>query len=242
MSNTWITPSGVELDLTTLHTKFKIRASQAGTLMTNDRSGKGMGKTCTDFLDNWIKEQLFERQKTFTSKYTDKGNDCEAQSIELIAEYYGLGMISKNEENFQDDWTTGTPDLILAESVDDVKNSWSCFTFPFFKNESYIKDYYWQGQVYMFLTHKEVFKLHYTLMDAPDYIIEQEARKAANYGEVELELYDQVKFEMTYSTLPAKERIRTFTIPQSNSDIVLLRQRVMDAREYIKNIIANNLL
>lgn len=235
----WITPSGVELDLTTLHTKFKIRASAAGTLMTNDRSGKAMGKTAKAYLLDWIKEQLFERQNSFSSKYTDKGNECEQASIDLLADHYGWGMVTKNLVNFQDEWTTGTPDIELAESVDDVKNSWSCFTFPMFDEVNPNDDYYWQGQVYMFLTGKDVFKLHYTLMDAPDHLIEQEARKRAGYGEVEMELYDQVRFEMTYSTLPASTRIKTYTIVKSNADITLLRQRVMDAREFIRTQLAS---
>jgi hypothetical protein len=235
----WTTPSGVELDLTTLHLKFKIRASAAGTLMTNDRSGKNMGDTAKNYLEEWIKEQLFERQNLFSSKYTEKGNECEQASIDLLADHYGWGMVTKNCINFQDEWTTGTPDIELAESVDDVKNSWSCFTFPMFGNEKVNKDYYWQGQVYMFLTGKDVFKLHYTLMDAPDHLIEQEARKRAGYGEVEMELYDQVRFEMTYSTLPASARIKTYTIEKSNADITLLRQRVMDAREFIRTQLAN---
>ena len=229
----WTTPSGAILDLSTLHTKFKIRASAAGTLMTNDRSGKGMGDTAKNFLDEWIKQQLFERQNNFSSKYTEKGNECEQGSIDLLSDYYGWGMVDKNEQNYQDDWTTGTPDIVLSASVDDVKNSWSCFTFPLFGNEKVNKDYYWQGQVYMFLTGKHQFNLHYTLMDAPDYLVEQEARKRANYGEVDLELFDQVKFEMTYSSLPASVRIKTFTFERSNEDITMLRQRMMDARAYI---------
>jgi len=215
---------------------FRIRASACGILMTNDRSGKAMGETAKSYLEQWVKEQLYSRRKEFTSKYTDKGNECEASSIEYAAEQFGWGLVAKNEQNYSDDYMTGTPDVILANSVEDIKNSWDCFTFPLFDEDIPEKKYYWQGQVYMALTGKQTFGLVYTLMNAPEHLIEQEARRSADWGEVEAELYDAVRDRMTYDELSSDLRIKRFEVARSEDDIERIRKRVEEAREYIRTL------
>lgn len=218
---------------------FRIRASACGQIMTNNKAGTGMGETAKTYCENWVKEQLYARRKEFTSKYTDKGNEVEASSIEYVSEQLGWGLVTKNELHFTDEWMTGTPDIILADSVEDIKNSWDCFTFPLFDTEIPEKKYYWQGQVYMALTGKQTFRLVYTLMNAPEHLIEQEARRSADWQEVEAELYDAVRDRMTYDELSSDLRIKRFDILRNEEDIARIRTRVEQCRAYIQTLRIN---
>lgn len=225
------------MELTNLADTFRIRASACGLIMTNDRSGKNMGETARTYCENWVKEELYRRRKEFTSKYTDKGNEVEASSIEYASDVLGWGLVAKNEQNYSNDYMTGTPDIILADRVVDIKNSWDCFTFPLFDTDIPDKKYYWQGQVYMALTGKSNFELVYTLMNAPEHLIEQEARRSADWGEVEAELYDAVRDRMTYDELSNGLRLKSFDVLRNDEDIARIEKRVQECREYIRTLI-----
>lgn len=232
---------GLNNTIRTLADSFRIRASACGSIMTEPstkaaREAGELGQTAKTYCENWVKEELYRRRKEFSSKYTDKGNECEASSIEYAAEHFGWGLVAKNEQNFRDELMTGTPDIILAYSVEDIKNSWDCFTFPLFDTDIPDKKYYWQGQVYMALTGKNTFGLVYTLMNAPDHLIEQEARRSAEWQEVEAELYDAVRDRMTYDGLNTDLRIKRFEIARNEDDIERIRTRVEQCREYIKTL------
>lgn len=228
--------------LDSLSDTFRIRASACGLIMTDPstkaaREAGELGQTAKTYCENWVKEQLYARRKEFTSKYTDKGNEVEASSIEYASEVLGWGLVAKNEQNYRNDYMTGTPDIILADRVVDIKNSWDCFTFPLFDTDIPDKKYYWQGQVYMALTDKTNFELVYTLMNAPEHLIEQEARRSADWGEVEAELYDAVRDRMTYDELSSELRLKSFDVMRSSVDIERIEKRVQECREYIKTLI-----
>lgn len=217
--------------------EFKIRCSAIGQIMTEPRSkSEKLSQTCKTYIETWLKEQLYERRKEFTSKYTQKGTTVEDDAIELASEVYGWGMVSKNERFFEDEFMTGTPDIILARSVDDIKSSWDCFTFPLFEGNVPEKNYWWQLQGYMALTGKESAGLHYCLMDAPESLVDREARSKAwqmGLAEVDGVIYDQIKAEMTYSHLPYKLRIKSFTVERDEDAIELVKARVLECRNYI---------
>ena len=61
--------------------QFKIRASASGKIM----AARGLGKTGETYLQEWLKEQIFGVRKQIKSKYIDKGNLCEDDSIDFIA-------------------------------------------------------------------------------------------------------------------------------------------------------------
>lgn len=221
---------------------FKCRASALGQIMTNPRSGGGLSETCKTFLENWAREQLYQRRKEFYSKQTDKGNVKEDKSIEYAAEVYGWGLVFKNEDSFENDFFTGTPDIILAQSVEDIKNSWDAFTFPLFDTDvpKSAKGYDWQGRAYMDLTGKETFGLVYTLMNAPEHLVEREAWMITRgNGESELKeaLFQEVKEQMSYEHLPDLLRITRFEIEADQFKIAEAKQRVLECREHIEKFI-----
>ena len=220
--------------------EFKIRCSAISQIMASPSANK-LPVGAITYIHTWLKEQIYSRSNQFSSKYTEKGTECEQGSIELAAEEYGWGMVAKNTEMYEDEYMTGTPDLILADEIPDIKNAWSCFTFPLFDTEM-SKEHYWQLQGYMRLARKPKACIIHTLMDAPESLIMAEARKEmyrAGLDDLEMELYDQVKASMTYSHLPNSLRIKRFDTVRDDEKIEQIINRVKLCREYIQNLNLN---
>jgi hypothetical protein len=219
--------------------EFKIRCSAIGDIMANGTDKKSMGKGAMTFCQQWVKEQVYARRKEFTSKYTDKGNICEDNSLDFIADQLNLGLLFKNEQHFKNDFITGTPDAVLPEMIIDVKNSWDFTTFPLFDQVCPNKDYEWQMLGYMALTGKQGAKLIYVLSDTPINLIEKEAYwwcKNNGYDELDMDIFDQFKARMTYPDIPAERKIKVFDIARDESKIEAIKARVQEAREYIKTL------
>lgn len=216
--------------------EFKIRCSGIGKIM----GVRGLGKTGQSFCEDWLKEQIYGRRKEFSSKHTQKGNDVEDASIEFAAEQLDYGMLFKNEKFFNDDFFTGTPDVILPDHVIDIKSSWDCFTFPAFDKDIPNKDYFYQLQGYMHLTGVRKAKLIYCLMDTPENIIFSEVRSYCYKNGVEEgdnEIYEQIYKRMTYADIAPKDRIKVFEIDYDPDVIVTIKLRVEECRNYINTLI-----
>lgn len=200
-----------------------------------------LSATCIAHVHSWIKSQpeFYGKSNNFRSKYTDKGNRCETDSIKLAADYYGWGKVEKNETRLSNDFLTGECDVLLPESVEDIKNSWSEKTFPLFATEIPIDGYGWQGQGYCELYERPKFGLVYTLMDAPEYMIMREA-KARMYDlgldDLEAELYDEVELSMTYSQYPIELRIKRFALDRDKSCMDAVKYRVDEIRKLIEQL------
>lgn len=191
------------------------------------------------YCKNWLKEQLYARSIEFSSKYTEKGIECEQQGIELLAKVMNYGMISKNEQWFENDHITGTPDIILANTVEDIKCPWLFSTFPLFEAELPNDAYYWQMQGYMALTGKKLAAVNYCLVDAPEHLIDREARNIsfkAGFSEVEIELYDEVYKKMTYADVPDSLRFKRYEIKRDEIAIAAIAQQVELCRQYIQTL------
>ena len=211
--------------------QFKIRASGAGAIM----GAKGLGKTGESFLQQWVKEQLYGRKKFMTNKYVEKGLIMEDASLDYIAEHLCYGMLVKNEEYFNNEYFTGTPDVILDDHIIDVKNSYDCFTFPLFENDVPNKDYIYQAQIYMDLVGRDSYKLIYTLMDNPEHQIEKDF-KWNNPKQLD---YEKFKKDYVYSNLNSDLRIKIFEIKRDEAIIQKLKDRVIESREYINKLNKN---
>lgn len=229
---------------------FKIRCSAIGQIMTDpklkaDKDAGNLSQTAKTYCETWLKEKLYLRYKDFSSKYTQKGLEVEGDAIKFIAESLGLGLVFKNEERFENDYLQGTPDLIVKDCVIDNKSSWDCFTFPLFDSEVPEKNYWWQLQGYMALTGKDNAKLIYTLMDAPQWLIDKEVEKElwlnrVNLDEVTWEVREQMSSKYRYAHLDAKLRLKIFEISRDNEAIEAIYKKVQKCREYIESL-TNNL-
>jgi hypothetical protein len=192
---------------------FKIRASATKNIMTNPRSkSETLSETCKTYLEEWAKESIYGVRKNIKSKYLTKGISVEDEAIEYYSEIAKLGFVLKNQDGFEDEFFTGTPDLIVGDTVYDFKSSWDCFTFPLFDTEP-DKGYWMQLQVYMELTGLKKAKLVYTLQNTPD----------------ELE-YDE---PMDYSNVPSHLRIKEFSFDYDPDFILSVKERVLECREYV---------
>lgn len=192
--------------------QFKCRASASGKLMTKPRSKTAtLSKTTTTYLEEYVKEQIYGVRKQFSNKYTEKGIYLEDEAIDNVIDWLDLPFAIKNEEQFEDDYFTGEPDLIVDGVVYDIKCSWDCFTFPLFDKSIPTKDYYYQLQVYMHLTGCKNAKLCYVLSDYEEFSI-------ANYNHLGPNL-----------------RLKTFDIEYNEDVINELIDKVKECRIYIND-------
>lgn len=209
--------------------------------MTPPKDKKNLiGKTTQSFIEAWVKEQVYGRRKDFSSKYTEKGLQVENDSIDFVAQYLNLGMSFKNERNFENDYIIGTPDILIKDCVIDVKNSWDCFTFPLLDEEVPNSDYYWQLQGYMALTGMPSSKLIYTLMDAPQRLIDDEIRRQSwkmGFIDIPFEFEMEIYKRMTFPDVPEALKIKIFEVPRNEEAIASIYSQVEKCRNYISEIV-----
>jgi len=198
---------------------FKVRSSMSGEIMPNSRKKGELSKSAKTYAETWLKEQIYGYKHEVSSKYMEKGIEVEDESIDYIAEELGYGFLSKNTMSYENDFLTGTPDLIVDGVVIDIKNSWSHWTLPLFDTEIPNKGYYYQLQCYMALCNLDKAKLIYTLMDTPTDI---------------LNAWTDVPY--SYEDIESKYRIKVFDVERSDEDIDKIYERVAECREYIKTL------
>lgn len=225
--------------------QFKIRCSQIGQIMSDPRSVAGkkagvLSKTAQSYCDRWIMEQVYNRTKEFANKYTIKGNEVEESSIDFIATQLGYPMLFKNEQFFENEYMTGTPDVLPPNSdlVIDAKNSWDWSTFPYLEEDIPTKDYWWQGQGYMNLTGRTEYNLCYVLSNTPLDLIEREAywrSKNAGFDEIDMDIYKEMDYQLAYDDLDDKLRFKKYEFGYESDAVELVIQRVIQCREYISN-------
>ena len=195
------------------------------------------------YCENWLRGHIYGVSKEFSNKYTEKGQFCEPAAIELVADVMNYGLISKNEASREDDDFTGTCDLDLSDIIEDIKNSWSVYTFPCFDKGLKNSDYFLQLQGYMALYNKNKAAVNYCLIDAPDEIVNREAlliSRKAGFDDIDMELYDEVKAKMTFSHHPKERRVKRFEFYRDDSIIAAIRRQVGLCRIYIDELIKDN--
>ncbi len=220
---------------------FKARASRASDLL----GVKGLGKTGETYIEDFLTEVFCGYPKEFSNKYTKKGLAQENVAIELVERVKDLGYIEKNTERRENDYLTGECDIVLKKSIDDIKCSWNAYTFPLFKKELDNYTYLVQGNCYLWLWDKEIFNVHYCLVDAPESLIDSEYWKAHRSAEIQSDevdniLYEEVRAKMIHSHIPEEKRVKTFTFKRDEKVIDKLKERVLECRELINLKIGKN--
>jgi len=210
--------------------------------LCDKRDNPELSATTKGYCEDWLKSQIFNRKLEFTSKYTEKGLIMEDDAIDFVAKQLNLGMLFKNEQRFEDNYMTGETDIQIKDFVFDIKNSWSWETFPLF--EKYIPNqlYYWQLQGYMNLTNRKQSKLIYVLSNTPQHLIEREAKNYCfynGYGDLDMEIYNEFHRKLTYDDIPAKLKLKIFEINRNEQDIDRIKNRVIECRKYIDELIKN---
>jgi hypothetical protein len=155
---------------------MKFRASSLGKLMTSSRTkGEALSQTAKSYIIQKAKEDFFEYRSELNSKYITKGLAQEQDSIDLL-NLVRLEDYKKYEHRAENEWLTGSCDIITENIIIDIKTSWSLDTFPATTYElKDISDYEWQGRAYMWLYDRPRFELCYVMVStAPELLGEYE--------------------------------------------------------------------
>ena len=220
---------------------LKIRCSAIGKIMTNARSkSEVLSKTCKTYLQELAIEEMYGIKKEFSSRYTDKGNLVERDSIDLVQNNCEYGFMYKNEEHFENDFLTGTPDVNTDNILLDVKSSYDASTFPFFAEDIPNKDYYYQLQGYMALCNKRKSVLAYCLVNTPEQIVEDEIRREHwknHLIDESEELRADVEAKHNFDHIPAEKRIKTFEVRYDKDVIKAIYDRIKECRKYYETLI-----
>ena len=192
---------------------FKCSASQSGKLLPDPKSkSESLSQTTKTYINEWMQQRIYGVKKEITNKYLSKGILQEDEAIDKAIEWLDLPFCLKNTERFYNDWFEGEPDLIVGESIFDIKNSWDCFTFPLFETEIPTRDYESQVNVYMDLLGLKKASVIYVLLNTP-----------ATFNTPEID----------YSQIPTKYRIKKYDFEYNQVLIDKLKMRVDQSREYI---------
>lgn len=191
---------------------LKIRASALGKIMTDSKTkSEPLGATCLSALrDIWITEN-YHRERDFETIMIEKGNLNENTGITMLSDSLRT-FLKKNETNYQNDYLTGTPDIIDDGRVFDIKCSWSLHTFF---DAELTKLYEWQGRTYMELTGCTDFNLVYVLTDTPEKLIQQKVNSIMYKAAEDIsrdEVEEAVRKELTFSDIPMEKRIKIFNV------------------------------
>lgn len=199
-----------------------------------------LSETAKSYIEEiWLRNNYGYKDTVITHELI-KGIVCEKESIELLVEN-DSEYREKNTEFFKNDYIHGSPDVILEEVIEDVKNSWTLKTF--FKADI-SSDYYWQGQGYMALTGRKKYKLTYVLSDTPPEIVTKEINwqmaklsYAVTDGCFDKDkIAEQIRKNHTFSHLPIEKRIKVFEFEYNESDINKLYKTIDAARIYYNSI------
>jgi len=240
--------------LNDLLTKVKLTDKQAETrdyLIEKRDKKPELSKTAKARVQERFLEDQYDMKQVFWSKYTDKGNIQEGESITLMSRVLGLFNTVKNEKSFSNDHFTGTPDVLIEDYVIDVKTSWNGFTFPFWEDKIPNMDYYYQLQCYMHLTGKRKAKLVYCLVNTPEEMIEDEIRRQAwqhKIIDVNESFETYVRNQMIFDHVPEEIRVKEFSFDYDENTVKKMIERVDLCGEYYdqlkeqinKNLTINN--
>jgi hypothetical protein len=150
---------------------MKWRPSSLGKLMIQPKSkSEVLSETAKSYIKTKAKEDYFGYSTNIQTKPMLKGTDWEEESIALVNQVRGTFYV-KNKERYENEFLTGEPDIILDDSIIDIKTSWSLETFPATQDEGANKEYMWQLMGYCWLLNKPQAELIYCMIDTDDVLL-----------------------------------------------------------------------
>lgn len=188
-------------------------------------------------------EDMFAFRKQISSKYIQKGHLMEDKAIAIIADYFGLNGIEKNETHFTNEYVQGTPDAIarlgMGEGFQfDIKNVYYPDRLDGF-TDKLDPIYDWQGKAYNWMLgfdHGFVVKI---LQNIPKELLDIEVKtlwKEAGRGwneDIPQSFHDEVAEYFNFEArLPLEDRIRIFKIQTTKDDIEQMTNAVTLARDH----------
>ena len=241
---------------------YKLRNSGEGKPLTDKQkidfevllSKENAKPMLSDTAKSFIQRSWLMQEKGFyeelSSKYVEKGNFNEEESILLVSEVEG-NFYEKNTERKTIGHITGEADIICyidgKKVIKDVKSSWSPMTFM---NGDLNTIYEWQLRTYLYLYDADEAHLQYVLTDCPSHILENEKWKLRNkYGILDDEnpimqrLFKQLEQNLIFSNgnYTKEERVKSFIIKRDIEKEQLLLSKIPLAVEYYQSIRLNQI-
>lgn len=217
---------------------YKFRCSGLVNLLPNPiKKGEVLSETTKTYLrELWIKE-VYGREKLIATKYMDKGIACESDSLDLVKEVIGETYF-KNNKTLENEFITGTPDVIASEFVRDIKSSWDLWTFAAVDESKARKDYLSQLVGYMWLTGKEKAYLDYCLVNTPEEIISYETYKLKASGAIKdtAEGEEKARINYVFDDIEPEKRLKTFAFEMDLEMQTKLTERILLSREYMNQL------
>lgn len=213
----------------------KTKAEIASLILEID--APNLSETCKSYLKKWLNEHLYQRRIEFYSKQTTKGDAVEDDAITYASAWVdGMRMAVKNTRHFENDWLTGTPDVVNGYIVFDTKASYTHDTFPLYESEIPELDYDWQVKGYCELTGAQRGAVVFVLMSMPEDMIEREARWRLGQ-EFTREQYQDFAAQYRYDDLPPHLRLKVFPVERDLEAIEAVKKRVEECRAYIAQVL-----
>lgn len=193
------------------------------------------GATAMSYIREVWMQNEFGYAEPLVSNEILKGLKCEDEIIGIMTRHINGGFRVKNEEQFENQYFTGTPDVIIPGVVEDAKCSWTLRTFVETRRPDPL--YYAQGQVYMDLTGCDKFRLCHVLVDTPEELILAEQSRL--YYRFECDEANPIYMELVKKVdamhriankIPERDRIKVFEFDRNDDYLETLRLRVRQAR------------
>lgn len=230
--------------------KATFRASSWGNLLSEpqskeDRLAGKLGKTCQKELLKVYNILKYGRTYDVYTKEMAKGKIAEPESILMVSKVEGI-WYEKNEENLQNEWFTGTPDIFSgvyikeAEDVSDIKTCWDLETFGDKIIDGVSNAYIAQLNIYYDLTGAKGGNIFFVLPDCPTQLLEAEKYKLLRSLDVATEDNPQYKEAsqklqmcLTYPDIPIEERVFKVPVPRNEELIQKMKDKVPRLRNWL---------
>ncbi len=228
----------------------KFRASSWGNLLAEPKSAEDkkagrLGETCKNELIKIYNLVKYGRKKEIVTAAMDKGKLVEKESIAMYSLLEGE-VYFKNDEQLENDWCTGHPDVFsgesvtMAKTVDDLKNSWELDSFTPWLMWTPDRAGICQLNCYYSLTGAKSGSLVRTLMDCPPEVLEGEKYKllrSMNVISDESPEYKRAEAELirnlTFPDIPMEERLIKIPVERDDELIEKMKSKVPIFRNWL---------
>lgn len=181
------------------------------------------------------------RSKEIKTKQMDKGKLVQDEIMEMMS-FFEDKVYERNTERRFNEWIEGECDCV-HDIVDDYKASWEPETFIPNLIEPVSKEYFYQGQGYMWLWDKREFRVIWGLVNCPEIILKNERSKllwsmdvATDLSPEYLEAAKEMEKNLIYDDIPMEERIVIARIQRDEEIIKRIPEKVTKAREYLQEL------
>lgn len=212
-----------------------------------------LSKGAMTFIEDEFMKDRFDYFQSFSNKYTEKGNHCEAESIRQVGKMLGYNFASKAKPEYlaNEYICTSGYDWKVKDFVFDQKNVWEPKGLKLFDEGSELAIYEWQIRGYAMLLnelkgteikHGAVIRV---LMNPPERILMKEAKRlwfeAGNsYDEpMTMEFYEEVEecFNFEGKFPDVRDRVRIHVVECTDEHFELIRQQCRLAQNYYSSLL-----